>query len=190
MFKDMALSRDLVTAYRESMENRSTAPNDKGKRKAVSEDGPKATFMVLQASSWPFAPKDKDADLPPYVSNWAASCCDPMRLIAVPQMSEQLSSFTKFYKKKHGNRVLSWDHALGNASVIGYFKGGKKELLVSLYQGIVLLQFNENAGGIGYNEIKTATRMRESHTVNLGVQVTVANRFAMRFLINLQPKWI
>ena len=69
MFKDMALSRDLVTAYRESAENRSLASSDKGKRKAGSEDGPKPTFMVLQASSWPFAPKDKDADLPPYVSN-------------------------------------------------------------------------------------------------------------------------
>lgn len=76
-------------------------------------------------------------------------------------MSEQLSSFTEFYKKKHGNRVLNWDHSLGNASVIGSFKGGKKELLVSLYQTIVLLQFNEIPGGIGYNEIKAATRMRE-----------------------------
>ena len=70
MFKDMALSRDLVTAYRESVENRFPAPGDKGKRKASNEDGPKATFVVLQASSWPFVPKDKDADLPPYVSNW------------------------------------------------------------------------------------------------------------------------
>lgn len=69
MFKDMALSRDLVTAYRESVENRSPAPGDKGKRKAGGEDGPKATFLVLQDSSWPFAQKDKDADLPPYVSN-------------------------------------------------------------------------------------------------------------------------
>lgn len=76
-------------------------------------------------------------------------------------MSEQLSSFTDFYKKKHGNRVLNWDHSLGNASVIGNFKGGKKELLVSLYQGIVLLQFNETSESIGYNEIKTATRIRE-----------------------------
>jgi hypothetical protein len=69
MFKDIALSRDLVTAYRESVENRPPAPGDKGKRKAGGEDGPKATFLVLQASSWPFAPKDKDADLPLYVNN-------------------------------------------------------------------------------------------------------------------------
>jgi cullin-4 len=69
MFKDMALSRDLVTAYRESMEKRSLAPRDKGKQMARSDDGPKATYMVLQASSWPFAPKGEDADLPPYVSN-------------------------------------------------------------------------------------------------------------------------
>ena len=96
-------------------------------------------------------------------------------------MLEQLSSFTEFYKKKHGNRVLSWDHALGNASVVGYFKGGKKELLVSLYQAIVLLQFNENTGGIGYTEIKTATRMRKSRSFAFAVQVMVANRFAMHF---------
>ena len=69
MFKDMALSRDLVTAYRESLGNRPLGPGNKGKGKAGSEDGPKATFMVLQASSWPFAPKDRDADLPPYVSD-------------------------------------------------------------------------------------------------------------------------
>jgi len=95
-------------------------------------------------------------------------------------MSAQLSSFIEFYKKKHGNRVLSWDHALGNASVIGNFKGGKKELLVSLYQAIVLLQFNENTGGIGYNEIKTATGMSKSHSVTLVVEVTITNRFPTR----------
>lgn len=60
--------------------------------------------------------------------------------------------------------MLNWDHSLGNASVIGNFKGGKKELLVSLYQAIILLQFNEILGGIGYDEIKTATRMREFHS--------------------------
>jgi cullin-4 len=80
-------------------------------------------------------------------------------------MLEQLSNFTDFYKKKHGNRVLNWDHSLGNASVIGDFKGGKKELLVSLYQAIVLLQFNESAGGVGYDEVKTATMIREFHLV-------------------------
>lgn len=182
MFKDMALSRDLVTTYRESMEYRSPPPGDKGKRKAGSEDGPKASFMVLQASSWPFTPKGKDADLPPYVSNRPIPNCDSMRPIALLQMSEQLSRFTEFYKKKHGNRVLNWDHALGNASVTGYFKGGKKELLVSLYQAIVLLQFDENAGGIRYNEIKTATRMRESCSVIFGIQVMVTNRFVVHSL--------
>ena len=70
MFKDMALSRDMVAAYRESVGNRSRAPSGKGKGKASSESGPKATFMVLEASSWPFPPKDKDADLPLYVSDW------------------------------------------------------------------------------------------------------------------------
>ena len=83
MFKDMTLSRDLVTAYRESVENRSPAPGDKGKRKAGCEDGPKATFLVLQASSWPFAPKVKDADLPLYVCNQTGPYRNPTRLILV-----------------------------------------------------------------------------------------------------------
>lgn len=104
------------------------------------------------------------------------------------QMSEQLSNFTEFYKKKHANRLLSWDHSLGNASVIGNFKGGKKELLVSLYQAIILLQFNENYGAMGYNEIKTATRMREFY-----FRCLVTRRFfaPLRYAtINLQPIWI
>lgn len=94
-------------------------------------------------------------------------------------MSEQLSSFSEFYKKKHSNRVLNWDHALGNASVIGNFKGGKKELLVSLYQAIVLLQFNENTGGTGYNEIKMVTGIRKSHSVS--DEATTINRVAMPY---------
>jgi cullin 4 len=95
-------------------------------------------------------------------------------------MTEQLSSFADFYKKKHGNRVLNWDNSLGNASVIGNFKGGKKELLVSLYQAIVLLQFNEISGGIGYTEIEAATRMRESHFCHFRSS-TVIDRFVMRY---------
>lgn len=104
---------------------------------------------------------------------------DPAKLIAIFQMSEQLSSFSEFYKKKHSNRVLNWDHALGNASVIGNFKGGKKELLVSLYQAIVLLQFNENTGGTGYNEIKMVTGIRKSHSVS--DEATTINRVAMPY---------
>ena len=65
--------------------------------------------------------------------------------------------------------------------MIGYFKGGKKELLVSLYQAIVLLQFNENVGGIKYNEIETATRMCESHPIVFDARTTVTNRFVVYF---------
>jgi cullin-4 len=102
----------------------------------------------------------------------------------VCQMSEQLSNFTEFYKKKHANRVLNWDHSLGNASVIGHFKGSKKELLVSLYQAIILLQFNENVGGIRYNEIKAATRMREfrSGSLSLFRRLLTCSRCAMVIL--------
>lgn len=38
------------------------------------------------------------------------------------------------------------------------FKGGEKELSVSLYQAVVLLLFNDQVE-IGFNDLKTTTRM-------------------------------
>lgn len=77
--------------------------------------------------------------------------------------------------------MLNWDHSLGNASVIGNFKEGKKELLVSLYQAIVLLEFNEISGGIRYNEIKMGTSMGEFR---------FGSKSVVGAMVNLQPIWI
>lgn len=59
-------------------------------------------------------------------------------------MTDQLTKYADFYKVKHKKpRVLSWDHALGTATLRANFKAGKKELTVSLYQATVLLLFND-----------------------------------------------
>jgi cullin 4 len=73
-------------------------------------------------------------------------------------MLDQVIGFTEFYKTKHQGHVLSWDHSLGNASVVARFKLGKKELLVSLYQAVVLVLFND-AGEISFKDIKAMTSM-------------------------------
>ena len=73
-------------------------------------------------------------------------------------MQSDLTSFANYYKNKHSGHVLDWDHALGTATLRARFKGGEKELSVSVYQAIVLLLFND-AEEVAFSEIKTVTRI-------------------------------
>ena len=71
-------------------------------------------------------------------------------------MELTLRDYSKFYSTKHGNRVLSWAHYLGTATLISHFPKGNKELSVSLYQATVLLLFNEKTSWKA-EEIQEAT---------------------------------
>ena len=73
-------------------------------------------------------------------------------------MQDDLSTFTRYYKSKHQGRTLDWDHALGTATLKARFKGGNKELSVSLYQAVILLLFNEEEELV-YTDIKEQTRL-------------------------------
>lgn len=73
-------------------------------------------------------------------------------------MQDEITKYTTFYKSKHSGRKLDWDHALGTATLRARFKNGEKELSVSLYQGIILLLFNESAE-LAFKEIKEQTSM-------------------------------
>ncbi|KAF8650599.1 hypothetical protein AX16_005170 [Volvariella volvacea WC 439] len=104
--------------------------------------GQKLSVMVLQRSAWPFTVQQQSVDLP-------------------MNMQEQITRFTEYYKQKHSGHVLSFDHALGTATLKARFKAGSKELSVSLYQAIVLLLFNDG-DDIKYPEILEATRMNDA----------------------------
>lgn len=73
-------------------------------------------------------------------------------------MTQELVKFETYYKVKHGNRRLAWDHALGTAVLRGNFKAEPKDLSVSLYQALVLLLFN-NEVELTFHEIKEQTLM-------------------------------
>lgn len=60
MFKDLALSRDLMKEFIEKQERLGDASRIQ-----------KMNVMVLQRSSWPFAARKTDIDLPRWV------CCSP-----------------------------------------------------------------------------------------------------------------
>ncbi|KAL0564671.1 hypothetical protein V5O48_017372 [Marasmius crinis-equi] len=97
---------------------------------------------VLQTSAWPFATPKHTITLP-------------------PELQAGLTRYdVKYYQKRHPKRKLTWDHSLGTMTLKGRFKAAPKELSVSLYQGVVLLLFNDNAE-LGYEEIRDATLLND-----------------------------
>jgi cullin-4 len=73
-------------------------------------------------------------------------------------MQADLTAFGTYYKVKHAQHVLDWDHALGTATLTARFDPGTKELSVSLYQAVVLLLFNETME-MPFADIKAQLRM-------------------------------
>ncbi|KAG0046419.1 Cullin-4B, partial [Gryganskiella cystojenkinii] len=79
----------------------------------------------------------------------------------IPQHISQCQEiFKDFYLSKHKGRRLMWQHSLGHCVVKANFKGGSKELQLSLFQAIVLLLFNDiEDNALAYKEIKQLTNI-------------------------------
>jgi len=77
-----------------------------------------------------------------------------------PQLNSFCQVFEQFYRERYNGRRLSWQHNLGQCSVLGIFPKGRKDLEVSLYQALVLNLFNTHAS-ISFNDIKAATNIEE-----------------------------
>ncbi|TNY22886.1 Cullin family-domain-containing protein [Rhodotorula diobovata] len=140
MFKDMDLSADVMRAFSSSTSSRGN-PFD-------------LSVSVLSQGNWP--------SYPPFP-------------VALPgAMVDARERFRAFYVGKHGGRTLTWAHGLDTVTLRAVFPaggagerdregrkgagagagtGGRKELLVSLAQAVVLLLFNDTAGqGDGCDE--------------------------------------
>ncbi|EGD80886.1 hypothetical protein PTSG_11740 [Salpingoeca rosetta] len=91
---------------------------------------------VLTTSNWPTYPK-VNVTLPP----------DVVRM-------QEL--FSQFYCNKHKNRKLQWQPSQGQCILGASFQRGNKELIVSLFQAIVLLLFNDSQK-LTCKEIQQAT---------------------------------
>jgi cullin-4 len=94
---------------------------------------------VLSAAAWPTYP-DVNVKLP-------------------SEVAKHLEKYDRHYKHKHTGRRLSWKHALAHSVVKAYFRKGPKELLVSAFQAIVLVLFNDvtEGGNLSYKDIQEST---------------------------------
>lgn len=70
--------------------------------------------------------------------------------------------FNKFYLAKHSGRKLQWQPTLGHCVLKARFDQGQKELLVSLFQTLVLLLFND-VDVLTFEEIKSLCNIEVSY---------------------------
>jgi hypothetical protein len=112
--------------------------------RGVSRTGPDLGVNVLSASSWPTYP-----DVPVNI---------PTSIMKV------MSDFETHYKSKHNGRKLTWKHQLAHCQVKAKFPRGNKELVVSGFQAIVLLLFNDipSDATLSYTDIQASTGLSDA----------------------------
>lgn len=125
-----SMFKDMNLA-REDMMSYSQLLDDRGIK-----PNPDLSVNVLSAAAWPTYP-DVSVNIPPAIS-------------------KVMSDFENHYKSKHSGRKLTWKHSLAHCQLRAKFPKGNKELVVSAFQTIVLLLFNDIPADkhLTYNEIK------------------------------------
>jgi cullin-4 len=121
---------------------------------------------VLSAAAWPTYP-DVKVNLP-------------------AEVARHIEKYDRFYKHKHTGRRLTWKHALAHSIVRAQFKKSSKELLVSAFQAIVLVLFNEveTDGHLSYTDIASATGL-----VDAELQRTLQSLACAKFrILTKHPK--
>jgi cullin-4 len=114
MFKDVELAREELQSYKQRLEDR--MDYEKGKSLDLSVN-------ILSSAAWPTYP-----DIP----------------VVIPaNVKRAIDGYELHYKSKHTGRKLDWKHALAHCQMRAKFNKGVKELVVSSFQAVVLLLFND-----------------------------------------------
>jgi hypothetical protein len=124
MFQDIENSRETMLVYQQQQQQPATATTDA------------TTFevQVLTTGYWPLYPEYPNLILPQF-------------------LQDHQDHFVEFYKSKYQGRRVAWKYALGHCVIKTRGFGKPYELVLSLTQAIVLIQFggggssNNNDGG-------------------------------------------
>jgi len=92
------------------------------------------------------------------MGNWPTYT--PTEVHMPTEMVKYQEVFTRFYLSKYSGRKLQWQPSLGHCVLKADFAGGMKELQVSLFQTLVLLNFNEREK-VSFEEMRTSTGIEE-----------------------------
>jgi len=84
----------------------------------------------------------------------------PMEVHMPAEMVKYQEIFKRFYLSKYSGRKLQWQPSLGHCVLKADFCAGKKELQVSLFQTLVLMNFNEKEE-VSFDEMRQSTGIEE-----------------------------
>lgn len=136
MFKDVELSKDVMASFRVSAQAREAAAGGAELELSV---------HVLTQGYWPTYPPS-EVNLPEAV------------------LARQ-EVFNAYYTSKHNGRRLQWHPNLGHATLLANFPLGRKELIISLFQAVVLLLFND-CESISFGDLLSATGIEDKELRN------------------------
>ncbi|ORY31595.1 putative ubiquitin-protein ligase [Naematelia encephala] len=159
MMKDLQLSETLVKAYQSAQAKNPDQFVDAGNFAA----------NVLTESAWPAYPLLKDG--------W--------NFKLTPDLQASIDAFTSWYATQHKNRQLSWRWQLATVTLSGRFASGKYEIGVSLFQAVVMMQFNEE-DVLTFKDIKERTGIESSELVRT-LQSLALGRKGTRVLLKKPP---
>ncbi|KAJ9639101.1 hypothetical protein H2204_004009 [Knufia peltigerae] len=129
-----SMFKDMDLA-REEMMSYNQLLDDRGAKSS----GPDLHVNVLSSAAWPTYP-DVSVNVPPNVA-------------------KVMADFETHYKAKHSGRKLTWKHSLAHCQLRANFPRGRKELVVSGFQAVVLLLFNDVPADkhLTYTEIRASS---------------------------------
>ncbi|EIW72204.1 hypothetical protein TREMEDRAFT_24724, partial [Tremella mesenterica DSM 1558] len=130
MMKDLQLSESLVKSYQSAQ----------AKNPEHFQGSGDFTANVLTESAWPAYPLLKDG--------WSFQL--------TPGLQRSIDAFTQWYSTQHQNRQLSWRYQLATVTMTARFDSGRYEITLSLFQAVVLLQFNED-DSLSFKELHERT---------------------------------
>ncbi|KAK0667345.1 Cullin [Cercophora samala] len=155
MFKDMELSKDLSTNYKDHIRN-------------LGDDDRKSTELAIHVLTTNFWPTDVMGRGVLQDGDTSRSDC-----IFPPSIKRLQESFYKFYCQDRSGRILTWVPSTGSADIKCFFpkvpgkesgplsKDRRYELNVSTYGMIVLMLFNDLASdeSLSFEEIQLKTNI-------------------------------
>eukprot|EP01113_Clastostelium_recurvatum_P018521 TRINITY_DN2182_c0_g1_i3.p1 TRINITY_DN2182_c0_g1~~TRINITY_DN2182_c0_g1_i3.p1 ORF type:complete len:747 (-),score=180.70 TRINITY_DN2182_c0_g1_i3:32-2041(-) len=146
MFKDVALSKDLMDAFAAWQEVQA------GKGAMITRPTIDINVSVLTTGFWP-----------PYA---------PVEVKLPKEFIEVQDLFKSFYMSKYSGRRLQWQNSLGHCVLKANFPAGRKEIIVSLFQTAILMLFNDGKQ-VEYQEIAELTGIETKELRNTLASLTL-----------------
>ncbi|VEU33363.1 unnamed protein product [Pseudo-nitzschia multistriata] len=147
MFQDMDWSRETMNRYKQAQyQHEKNQAFASASAPGGGESKVEMDMQVLTTGFWPVYPQYPKLILP--------------KCLLDPQ-----NKFTEYYKTKYQGRRMTWQYALGHVVVRfkprGENAGPKYELLVSLCQALVLLQFNNDGTELRLPQLMAAVGLED-----------------------------